>query len=132
MYLSGKVLGLALVAVAAGSLARGQVSVQIGPEPGCPYGYYDFAPYGCSPYGYYGPQWFRGGAFIGAGPWFHGDRGFHGYVDNRYDPHYGYRGVYPHRGERAFVHHEDRGYSHFRGNEYRDGRGHAFHDDHRR
>ncbi len=33
------------------SSAPAQVSVNIGPEPGCPYGYYDFAPYHCAPYG---------------------------------------------------------------------------------
>lgn len=49
-----------------------QVSINIGPEPVCPYGYYDFASYDCAPYGYYGPEWFSGGVFIGAGPWFHG------------------------------------------------------------
>ena len=57
--------------------AEAQVSVQIGPEPVCPYGYYDVAPYACAPYGYYGPEWFNGGIFIGAGPWFHGPSGFH-------------------------------------------------------
>jgi hypothetical protein len=29
-----------------------QVSINIGPEPVCPYGYYDYAPYTCAPYGY--------------------------------------------------------------------------------
>jgi len=29
-------------------------------------------PYACAPYGYYGPEWFSGGIFIGAGPWYHG------------------------------------------------------------
>ena len=67
--------------------APAQVSVQIGVEPGCPYGYFDYAPYDCAPYGYYGPDWFTGGVFIGAGPWFHGGHGFYGHVDNRYDPH---------------------------------------------
>ena len=52
--------------------ADAQVSINIGPEPACPYGYYDYAPYRCAPYGYYGPEWFNGGVFIGAGPWFHG------------------------------------------------------------
>ncbi len=47
------------------------VSVNIGPEPVCPYGFYDFPPYNCAPYGYYGPEWFNNGVFIGAGPWFH-------------------------------------------------------------
>ena len=47
-----------------------QVSVDIGVAPACPYGYYDYAPYSCAPYGYYGPEGFTGGVFIGAGPWF--------------------------------------------------------------
>jgi hypothetical protein len=94
-----------------------QIAVQIGPAPICPYGYFDYAPYDCAPYGYYGPDWFAGGVFIGAGPWFHGPRGFYGHVDNRWDPHYGYHGPMPGRGERPF--------SGFRGNEARDGRGHT-------
>ena len=103
--------------------APAQVSVNIGPEPACPYGYYDYAPYDCAPYGYYGPEWFSGGVFIGAGPWFHGPHDFHGYVDNRFDPHHGYAGPRPQHGERAF--------NHFHGNEVRDGRGHSGHEGHR-
>lgn len=50
----------------------------VGPEPVCPYGYYDYYPYTCAPYGYYGPEWFSGGVFIGVGPWGHGfHRGFY-------------------------------------------------------
>jgi|SRR6516165_147018 len=51
-----------------------------GPAPVCAYGYYDYYPYACAPYGYYGPNWFVNGVFIGAGPWFHGyhGRGFYG------------------------------------------------------
>ncbi len=99
--------------------APAQVSIGIGvggPAPGCPYGYYDYAPYNCSPYGYYGPDWFSNGIFIGAGPWFHGPRGFYGHVDNRYDPNHGYRGPFPDRGAQPF--------QHFQGNEGRDGQGH--------
>jgi hypothetical protein len=48
----------------------------VGPAPVCAYGYYPDYPYACAPYGYYGPSWFSGGIFIGAGPWFH--RGFYG------------------------------------------------------
>jgi hypothetical protein len=40
--------------------------------PVCAYGYYPDYPYGCAPYGYYGPSWFANGIFIGAGPWYHG------------------------------------------------------------
>ena len=99
------------------SAPAAQVSINIGAAPVCPYGYFDYAPYNCAPYGYYGPEWFNGGVFIGAGPWFHGASGFHGYVDNRFDPHHGYGGSFPERGDKAF--------NHFRGNETRDGRGHA-------
>ena len=52
--------------------APAQIAVEIGVAPECPYGYYDAAPYECAPYGYYGPEWFTGGVFVGAGPWFHG------------------------------------------------------------
>src|SRR5438034_5787630 len=44
----------------------------VGPAPVCAYGYYGYYPYACAPYGYYGPDYFVGGVFIGAGPWFHG------------------------------------------------------------
>jgi len=98
------------------SAAPAQVVVGIGVAPACPYGYFDYAPYSCSPYGYYGPDWFSGGLFIGAGPWFHGRQGFYGHVDNRYDPQHGYAGPMPGRGDRAFTH--------FQANEARDGQGH--------
>src|SRR5579863_28288 len=56
--------------------------VYVGPPPVCAYGYYNYYPYTCAPYGYYGPSWFSGGIFIGAGPWFrdgfYGGRGFYG------------------------------------------------------
>lgn len=44
--------------------------------PVCEWGYYAYYPYACAPYGYYGPDWFYGGVFIGAGPWYH--RGWYG------------------------------------------------------
>ncbi len=65
-------------------------------------------------YGYYGSEWFTGGVFIGAGPWFHGPHDFHGHVDNRFDPHHGY-----------MVQIRDKAFYHFHGNEMRDGRGHG-------
>jgi hypothetical protein len=115
-----KILALPALIAALLSVPRSapaQVSVNIGAAPGCPYGYFDYAPYNCAPYGYYGPEWFSGGVFIGAGPWFHGPNAFHGYVDNRFDPHHGYRGPFPARGDRAF--------NHFHGNEMRGGGGHV-------
>jgi hypothetical protein len=55
----------------------------VGPAPVCTYGYYDYYPYACAPYGYYGPSWFSGGIFIGAGPWGHGYRGRPGFYAGR-------------------------------------------------
>src|SRR5271166_637955 len=80
--------------------AKAQVSVDIGVAPDCPYGYYDVAPYACAPAGYYGPEWFNDGVFIGAGPWFHGPTEFRGHVDNHFHPEHGYKGRLPERGEK--------------------------------
>ncbi len=114
-YLVVSALAAGLLGVA--PVASAQVSISIGAPPVCPYGYFDYPPYECAPYGYYGPDWFIGGLFLGAGPWFHGPRGFYGHVDNRYDPRHGYHGPLPGRGAQAF--------NHFQGNEARDGRGHV-------
>ena len=65
--------------------AQVSVGVNIAAAPACPYGYY-------------GPEWFNGGIFIGAGPWFHGPHGFRGGVNRAYDPRYGYHGAYPEHG----------------------------------
>ncbi|HEY1805949.1 MAG TPA: hypothetical protein VGG45_15865 [Terracidiphilus sp.] len=120
-----KLKAFACAVVAVGLLccvpsAPAQVSVGIGiggPAPICPYGYFDYPPYDCAPYGYYGPDWFNDGIFIGAGPWFRGPAHFYGHVDNRFDPRHGYHGPLPGRGDEAF--------NHFHGNEARDGHGHA-------
>jgi hypothetical protein len=113
---------LAIALLSSSSVGPAQIAVGIGVEPGCPYGYFDYAPYDCAPYGYYGPDWFVGGIFIGAGPWFHGHHGFYGHVDNRFDPHNGYRGPLPARGAQPF--------NHFQGNEARDGKGNVGHASH--
>ena len=106
--------------------AHGQISVQIGTAPRCPYGYFDYPPYDCAPYGYYGPEWFSGGVFIGAGPWYRGPSHFWGPVDNHYDRHDGWHGQYPPHGEHFDAHHHQHEYvEHFNGNEKRDGRGHS-------
>jgi hypothetical protein len=105
--------------------AQAQVTVSVGPSPVCPYGYYDFAPYSCAPYGYYGPDWFANGVFIGVGPWYHAPAVFHGHVNNRFDPHHGYHGPMPGRGERPA--HDVANMRDFHGNEMRDGRGHVGH-----
>jgi hypothetical protein len=104
--------------------AQAQVTVDIGVAPECPYGYYDVVPYSCAPAGYYGPEWFNGGVFIGAGPWFHGPENFHGNVDNHFHPAHGYKGPMPKVGDKP---EEARRVdaAHFKGNEMRDGHGHV-------
>src|SRR5271156_5865198 len=104
--------------------AEAQVNIAIGVAPDCPYGYYDTAPYGCAPTGYYGPEWFNGDGFIGAGPWFHGAVEFTGNVNNRLHPEHGYKGPAPKVGEKAEPSKRIDS-SHFQGNEARDGRGHV-------
>ena len=77
-----KYLALVGIFLFAAGYSQAQVSVGIGvgpvyggyvAAPVCPYGYYDYYPYDCAPYGYWGPTYFVGGEFIGVGPWFHGD-----------------------------------------------------------
>jgi hypothetical protein len=121
---------LVVAAVAGGGFtataptAHAAVGIEIGVAPQCPYGYYDTAPYGCAPSGYYGPEWFSGDVFIGAGPWFHGPRNFRGNVNNTYHPDHGYKGDMPRPGDRAEAGRRVDS-AHFTGNEQRDGRGHA-------
>jgi uncharacterized membrane protein YgcG len=120
LALTAAVAGVCFAATA--PKVNAQVTVDIGAEPGCPYGYYDYAPYACAPYGYYGPEWFAGGIFIGAGPWFHGRADFHGHVDSRFDVHRGYNGPMPQVGDRPEQRVDQ--IDHFRGDEMHDGRGH--------
>ncbi len=119
---------LAAVSLSAAALSPSpvaQVSVSIGVAPDCPYGYYDYAPYACAPYGYYGPEWFTGGVFIGAGPWFHGPANFHGHVNNHFDAQRGYHGPAPNRGDKPEAGKPMDKIAGFKGNEVRDGRGHV-------
>ena len=82
----------------------GPVGVAVGPEPVCGYGYYPFAPYACAPAGYWAPNYFVSGIFVGAGPWFRGwghPYGWYvrpGYAYRpgwAYRPAYGFRPGYP-------------------------------------
>jgi hypothetical protein len=108
-------LGLGLLIAQGARAAQIGIGVQVGPgyvgpAPVCPYGYYDYYPYACAPYGYYGPEWFSGGVFIGVGPWGHG--WWHG----RYYGGHGYAG-------RAYAH----GYGHgYAGRAYANGYGHGY------
>jgi hypothetical protein len=90
------------------AIGAAPVAVGVGPAPVCAYGYYGYYPYACAPYGYYGPQYFVNGVFLGAGPWYHAPRYYYGsyirgravYAPRRYDRgpvayghvHEGYRG----------------------------------------
>jgi hypothetical protein len=99
--------------------AEAQISVGIGEPPICPYGYYEAPPYTCAPDGYYGPEWYSGGLFIGAGPWYRGSNHFYGHVDHSLDFRKGYRGPMPARGERPAEHRAE-----FHGQAMHDARGH--------
>ena len=60
---------LAVICLAgANTRAAAQISINIGVAPVCPYGYFNYAPYQCAPFGYYGPEWFTGGVFSAPGP----------------------------------------------------------------
>jgi hypothetical protein len=123
ILLFATIIGLGLTATNA--KAAPQVGIAVGVAPDCPYGYYDVPPYACAPYGYYGPEWFTGGVFIGAGPWYHGPEHFWGHVDNHYHPDHGYHGHMPARGERAEPGNRVDRMPNFHGNEARDGHGHT-------
>ena len=118
---------LGLTTLAAGLLfsatnrAPAQVAVEIGAPPVCPYGYYEEPPYTCAPDGYYGPEWFNGGVFIGAGRYYHGGPGFYGHVNRSYDPRYGYHGGYPQHG--PYQEHPDH-FQSFHASHYSDPGGH--------
>ena len=105
--------------VATPHIATAQVAVNIGLAPSCPYGYYEGAPYNCAPDGYYGPEWFSGGVFIGAGNWYHGPENFYGHVDHHLDFRKGYRGPMPARGAQVAEHRAE-----FHGNAMHDSHGH--------
>ena len=89
------VLGTCLALAPNAGAQRVVVGVGVGPgyvdpAPVCAYGYYGYYPYACAPYGYYGPSYFSGGIFIGAGPWFHG--GYYGRPGYWGRPGYGWHG----------------------------------------
>ena len=101
-------LGILLFA-GAGSARAAQVRVgvgigpvYVGPEPVCAYGYYPYYPYACAPYGYWGPSYFVGGLFVGAGPWYHAHWGPRYYGHAYYGrPGFGYRPGSAYRGAPA-------------------------------
>lgn len=125
LSLAAAVAAIGFTAFAPQAKAEVNVGINLGAAPLCPYGYYDYAPYSCAPYGFYGPEWFLGGAFIGAGPWFHGHDGFRGSVNHHFDKRGGYRGALPQRGEAPHPNNRLDHMAHFSGTHMSDGRGHA-------
>ena len=100
------------------------VGINIGPSygvyhapPVCEWGFYPTYPFGCAPYGYYGPEWFVDGVFIGAGPW----HNFYYARPAYYRPYY-FRSVWYvnrfHDRDRFVV--RDRGFRSFREHEFRE------------
>lgn len=72
-FLTASVVAIGLLFAPIKAQSQVSIGVGVGPvieEPYCPYGYYDYAPYYCAPYGYYGPDYFADGLFIGVGPWY--------------------------------------------------------------
>src|ERR1700722_13273855 len=105
-----------LVPLALAPTASAQISVGIGIQPVCSYGYYDYAPYGCAPSGFYGPGYFYNGVFLGVGPWANWGYG-HGWGEHRFEGARGGRYV----GGRG----NGRGYAANRGGGHVVARGHA-------
>lgn len=114
---SVRYLAVLAVLLLSASASHAQVSIGIGGPvyggyygpPACQYGYYSYYPYTCAPYGYYGPQWFNGGVFIGAGPWY--GRGWGGWGDGREG---GWRGREGWGGDEGW--HGDHGGGYYAGN----------------
>jgi hypothetical protein len=71
------------------------------------------------------PEWFVGGVFIGAGPWFHGPENLHGHIDSHFDRQHGYKGLVPNRGDKPEPNKDPEKVQNFKGNEMLDGRGHV-------
>jgi hypothetical protein len=88
----GTLLSMLLTFTPTPASAQVGVGIQIGgAPPSCPYGYYDYAPYGCAPSGYWGPEYFYNGVFIGVGPWW-GWGYRHGWGGHRFRGYYRYNG----------------------------------------
>jgi len=69
-----KYFAMLSVLLVSSAYSRAQISIGIGiggysepayvyGPPACAYGYYNYEPYVCAPYGYYGPNWSRSGYY---------------------------------------------------------------------
>lgn len=101
-----------LVPLALVPTVSAQISIAVGvgsSPPVCPYGYYNYQPYGCAPSGYYGSGYFYNGVFLGVGPWSNWGYG-HGWGGHRFDGPRGGRYIVGARGyRRQAVYVEHRG-----------------------
>lgn len=87
------------LAIAPSAKAQVSVGINLGAPPVCQWGYYNYAPYACAPYGFYGPGYFYNGIFLGVGPWAnwgyaHGWGAHRFYGANYRGAGFGYRGGY--------------------------------------
>jgi hypothetical protein len=83
LFLAGTTTLLVPLALVPAASAQVTVGVGIGVQPVCSYGYYNYAPYGCAPSGFYGPGYFYNGIFLGVGPWANWGYG-HGWGEHRF------------------------------------------------
>src|ERR1700678_328164 len=84
LFLAGTATLLVPLSLAPTASAQVTVGVGIGIQPVCSYGYYNYAPYGCAPSGFYGPGYFYNGVFLGVGPWANWGYG-HGWGEHRFN-----------------------------------------------
>jgi hypothetical protein len=116
LFLAGTATLLVPLGLAPTASAQVSVDVGVGIQPVCSYGYYNYAPYGCAPSGFYGPGYFYNGVFLGVGPWANWGYG-HGWGEHRFEGARGGRYV----GGRG----NGRGYAANRGGGHVVARGHA-------
>jgi hypothetical protein len=83
LFLAGTTTLLVPLALVPMAGAQVRVGIGIGVQPVCSYGYYNYAPYGCAPSGFYGPGYFYNGIFLGVGPWANWGYG-HGWGEHRF------------------------------------------------
>jgi hypothetical protein len=84
LFLAGTATLLVPMGLAPRASTQVSVGVGIGIQPVCSYGYYNYAPYGCAPSGFYGPGYFYNGIFLGVGPWANWGYG-HGWGEHRFN-----------------------------------------------
>src|SRR6266545_2450804 len=91
-FMIGTLMAMLLAFTPTPASAQVSFGVQVGgPPPVCQWGYYDYPPYGCAPYGYWGPEYFYNGIFIGVGPWW-GWGYRHGWGGHRFGGYYRWHG----------------------------------------